>query len=481
MYKKRFTTLISNLQQDIIEKDAAVKLSVLAAMAGESIFLLGPPGTAKSLIARRLSSMFSTARIFEYLMGRFSTPEEIFGPVSIKKLSEEDSYIRKVKGYLPDADVVFLDEIWKASPPIQNALLTVLNERIYRNGEDTIKLPLKSIIAASNELPEEEDSYNAFWDRFLLRYTIKNIEDTENFLTFLNGNAPVDRIENMPDALTNKEYEAFQDKRSSVTLSPIAQEIIIKIREALPAQAYVSDRRWKKILTLLQSSALINDRTEITAEDCFIIRHCAWTRPSDIDAVNEAVFSAIKGYVNATSINIDFSEFESMLEKLESQIEKQKSASKPVLIDGEYYEIEGLDSSYKTYIWYGDYEHIQKSPGNYEVFFYEDRYTFAFTKSLELTLQDKLTALHQGKSYSFKTEGDSNSQSGSNLKEDAAKLNSQLEDLLDSLHDARKRTEHSLKEHIFIGPEEITVANDALSVQISRLNDYLLRLKALGM
>ena len=171
--------LLKAMAEGVYEKEHILAMTLLSAVAGESIFLLGPPGTAKSLVARRLKMIFKDGRAFEYLMSRFSTPDEIFGPVSISLLKSEDRYERVVDGFLPSATVVFLDEVWKAGPSIQNALLTAINERIYQNGRTTLQLPMKALIAASNELPAENEGLEALWDRFLVRM-VSNCIQSEN-------------------------------------------------------------------------------------------------------------------------------------------------------------------------------------------------------------------------------------------------------------------------------------------------------------
>ena len=179
--RNRMEALLAKLNERVYGKEHVIALSLLSAMAGESIFLLGPPGVAKSMVARRLKLAFRQGEAFEYLMSRFSTPDELFGPVSISKLKDEDTYERLTAGYLPSATVVFLDEIWKAGPAIQNALLTVINEKIYRNGQFSVKVPMKGLIAASNELPALGQGLEALWDRFLIRLLVTGISEPADF------------------------------------------------------------------------------------------------------------------------------------------------------------------------------------------------------------------------------------------------------------------------------------------------------------
>ncbi len=194
---KLLHNLLDELNIGLYEKERSIRLTLLAVLAGESTFMLGEPGTAKSLVARRISEAFEDSKndgeikFFDYLMNQFSTPEEIFGPVSIQEL-KDDKYIRKTENYLPKAQFAFLDEIWKANPAIQNALLTILNEKIFRNGSQVEKVPLIGFMSASNELPEKGKGLEAIFDRFLVRILEKPIADNDNFRSMISAERNID-------------------------------------------------------------------------------------------------------------------------------------------------------------------------------------------------------------------------------------------------------------------------------------------------
>jgi len=180
----KLKAIIDTLNRGLIERGQCVRLCLLAALAGEHSLLIGPPGTAKSELARRLHSVFRDARYFERLLTRFSVPEELFGPLSIKAL-EEDRYERHTDGFLPDASIAFIDEVFKANSAILNALLTLLNEREFDNGAGRQRCPLISAIGATNDVPEDEVG-EAFFDRFLVRLPVAAVS-ADNFGALLDA------------------------------------------------------------------------------------------------------------------------------------------------------------------------------------------------------------------------------------------------------------------------------------------------------
>ena len=233
--REHIKQLIEWMSQGVYEKEHIIAVALLCAVSRENLFLLGPPGTAKSMVASRLKMVFKNGKSFDYLMSRFSTPDEIFGPISISRLKNEDRYERLVAGYLPEADVVFLDEIWKAGPSIQNTLLTVINEHIFHNGGQILHTPMKVLIAASNELPAKDGGLEALWDRFLMRMVSNCIENDTSFFKMLQNEQTELKPLSEQLYITDELYDKWQSETRSVTLSESVTNAIKSLRKILSA------------------------------------------------------------------------------------------------------------------------------------------------------------------------------------------------------------------------------------------------------
>lgn len=302
---ERFPQLLAQLNQSLYEREQILAIALLGAIAGQNTFLLGPPGTAKSLISRRLACAFEKPNYFEYLMNRFSTPEEIFGPISIKAL-KEDRYIRQIEGYLPTADFAFLDEIWKASPAILNNLLTIINEKVFKNGNDKIGVPLKSLIAASNEIPEEDQGLEALYDRFILRLFVKPIERKVHFNYLLENVGSTESVEIDPQLrIDYQELARWQKDIQQVKLSKETIKVIHVIRENLAKKeneddeyepVYISDRRWGKVAYLLKAAAYCCGRTETKIIDLTLLKYCLWSDEENRLAIEKRIDKALFEY-----------------------------------------------------------------------------------------------------------------------------------------------------------------------------------------
>ncbi len=288
--RTKVENLINIFDQNFLERQDSIRGAVLAAFSGEHVLFLGPPGTAKSLLARKMCEAIKDANFFYYLLTRFTVPEEIFGPLSLKAL-EEDKFSRKIEGYLPTAHLAFLDEIFKANSSILNSLLTIINERLYHNGAEIIQVPLISVFGASNELPEEDENLDALYDRFLFRHAVQDIEEGSNFKQIAFGNAGEFDIK---EKITLDDIKAIQDMAKHVKVPDDVQRIIMSLRSHLKERdVYVSDRRWKKIVQVLKVAAVLNGREHVDATDVLLCQHMCWTNPNQRQEIRDQLISLV--------------------------------------------------------------------------------------------------------------------------------------------------------------------------------------------
>ena len=291
--KTKIQVLFNSLNQGLVERESILKMALLTVLAGENLLLIGPPGTAKSLIARRIAQTLTaddnSSDYFEYLLTKFSTPEEIFGPLSIAAL-KADCVKRNTTGYLPTVRIAFLDEIFKASSSILNALLTILNERKYHNGAEVQDVPMQALIAASNELPTGQEELSALYDRFLVRV----------FVDYVSLDGLPQLFEKTPEIatvtpFTIEELDAIKQAANEVSIPPeivqAIQQIWQKHRETFKEdrREQLSDRRLKKVIKLVSVAAVTNGRTEVDLSDVFLLKDCLWNHPDNAMKVLELI------------------------------------------------------------------------------------------------------------------------------------------------------------------------------------------------
>lgn len=307
---------LDDLDRGLLQRDAAVRLALLAALAGEHVLLIGPPGTAKSELARRLHHVFSGARYFERLLTRFSVPEELFGPLSLKAL-EDDRYERLTQGFLPTAHVAFLDEVFKANSAILNALLTLLNEREFDNGSRRVRVPLITVVGATNEVPDD-DSLHAFYDRFLVRVPVEPVDDAHFArLLALPGVMPPPRAR-----LTRDAIEILREGALDVHLPSEVLERLVEAREWCRAQnIVVSDRRWRKLVQLLQVQAASRGDRDVSPWDLWLLPFVLATLPAQVKAMSDGFMQGV-----ARAVPLDAQWLMRAIEAFEKQLDIEQSA-----------------------------------------------------------------------------------------------------------------------------------------------------------
>jgi MoxR-like ATPase len=314
---------LTGLDRHLLERDVPVRLLLLGALAGEHVLLIGPPGTAKSELARRLHRVFAGAQYFERLLTRFSVPEELFGPLSLKAL-EHDRYERLTDGFLPTAQVAFLDEVFKANSAILNALLTLLNEREFDNGSGRVKVPLISVVGATNEVPDDE-ALHAFYDRFLLRVPVGPVGDA-SFVSLLAlpgdlSQTPQPTAESIAqppaEPITQPMRAQLQRRANAVALPDAVSALLVQARAWCAAQAItVSDRRWRKVVAVLKVQAASRTQDAVSPWDLWLLPYALAAAPEQGEPMAQWFLQTV-----ALAVPMDVQWLERATQAFEKQLE----------------------------------------------------------------------------------------------------------------------------------------------------------------
>jgi MoxR-like ATPase len=288
--REKLKNIREELKQTFLERGDLIDGALAALLSSHHLLIIGPPGTAKSMLADELCRRIEKANYFQWLLTRFTTPEEIFGAVSLKAL-EQDDYRRVTARKLPEAHIAFLDEIFKANSSILNSLLTLINERLFHNGKEVAPVPLLTLFGASNELPEEEE-LTALYDRFLVRFVVHYIAEDFRFLRMLESQKAPERT-----TLTLEELSVMQSEARDIAIPSHVFRGIADIRRELNKKnIQASDRRYRQSLPLLQAYAYLEGEKEVYEKHLFILEHVLWRDPAEQEQVRGTIRELLLGY-----------------------------------------------------------------------------------------------------------------------------------------------------------------------------------------
>jgi MoxR-like ATPase len=288
--------VIAPMKKTFVAKDEVIDLLGVALVAGENIFLHGPPGTAKSALVHELCRRLH-GRSFDYLLTRFTEPNELFGPFDIRRLREGE-LVTNTEGMLPEASLVFLDELLNANSAILNSLLMALNERVFRRGRESRALPVVSFVGASNHLPED-DSLRALFDRFLLRVRSDNVPGAQ-LGDVLTAGWELQHREPVDSALGFDDIRALHELHAQVDFGEVRPKLVDLISRLRAAGITISDRRAVKLQRVVSASALLCGRLTVRVSDLWVLKHI-W----DTEEQQEPLRGIVQNFLDAAPAATD--------------------------------------------------------------------------------------------------------------------------------------------------------------------------------
>jgi MoxR-like ATPase len=287
--RQKIQSIINELKSKFYERERIIEACWAALLSKHHLLQLGPPGTAKSQLTTAICGSINGAQYFERLLTRFSPPEELFGPISLKGM-ENDQYRRIITRKLPEAHIAFVDEIFKGNAAILNSMLTAINERAFDNDVDRIDIPLISVFGASNELPEEEELL-ALYDRFILRFYVPYIQDGSKWEALVACGLNGGKIK-IDTTITLDELYQAQAEVKQVTAADGVIPTMRDIKMSLEQEGLVaSDRRWLQTMSVLQAWAWIHDRDEIEVQDLELLCDMLWKDPNERSTLVSKILS----------------------------------------------------------------------------------------------------------------------------------------------------------------------------------------------
>ncbi len=324
---QRLRAICDELSERFYERADVVRTLVVTLLAGQHSLVLGPPGTAKSELARELTGRFDGAAYWEILLSKFTAPTRMFGPIDVAALARGE-YRQVYDGRATTAHVAFIDEIFKCSTAALNETLGYLNERIDHpeNGGAPIRCPLIGAITASNELPDGEDSA-AIYDRLLVRIEVGYLEDPSNFAALVRSAVGRPAAPAPPTTVELAElHHAVAEDVPAVDVSDVIVDAVVTLRAALRRKELVaSDRRWRQAVGLLQASAYLDGRTAVAESDLSVLTHVLWDSPAQRPLVEREVLHLVNPDAKEAL------ELADTIDELEAQLDAMAGQSREAL------------------------------------------------------------------------------------------------------------------------------------------------------